>query len=385
MLHVTTSDISLALLLGNQLLAFREAGFDVVGASAPGPFVPHIAALGIRHIPLTSATRASSIRADLKAARELRTIIRELRPDIVHTHNPKPGIYGRFVARMTGVPVVVNTVHGLYATREDGLLRRAAVYSIERLAASMSHAELVQNQEDLLTLRRLGVPSRRLHLLGNGIDLTRFRKTNVDPEARRRVRAELRARDDSIVVTTVGRLVGEKGLREFIAAGRELQISHPNAIFAIVGPTEPSKADRLTEAELEAAADAGIRIMGHRTDIDTVYAASDIFVLASHREGFPRSAMEASAMALPVIATRIRGCREVVDDGVTGILVPVRDATSLCIAIDRLLADPLERARMGKAGTQRAHQHFDEDTIIQTTLSVYHELMRSRANRPQRP
>lgn len=181
LIHVTTTDMSLALLLGPQLSAFAAAGYDVIGVSAPGPYVADLERAGIRHIGLRHATRSVSPLDDARAAAELYRLLRRLRPDIVHTHTPKPGIYGRLGGRAARVPVVVNTVHGLYATTEDPWARRAAVYGLERLAATCSDAELVQNEEDLATLTALRVPADRLHLLGNGIDLDRF---TPGPESR---------------------------------------------------------------------------------------------------------------------------------------------------------------------------------------------------------
>ena len=143
----------------------------------------------MRHIPLEHATRRMAPIEDARALFELVARFRALRPAVVHTHNPKPGLYGRFAARMTRVPVVVNTVHGLYALPEDRLAKRALVYGLERVAAACSDAELLQNPEDLPTLRRLGVPEARLTILGNGIDLTRFDPARIDRE-----RCRLRAR-----------------------------------------------------------------------------------------------------------------------------------------------------------------------------------------------
>ena len=140
LVHVTTTDMSLALLLGPQLRAFAAAGHDVIGMSAPGEWVGQLEADGIRHVPLRHATRAVALTHDARALGELRGLFRALRPDIVHTHNPKPGVYGRLAARAARVPVIVNTVHGLYATPDDRWARRAVVYTLERLAASCSHA-----------------------------------------------------------------------------------------------------------------------------------------------------------------------------------------------------------------------------------------------------
>ena len=175
LVHLTTTDISLELLLGPQLEAFAAAGYEVLGASAPGEFVESLHARGIEHVPLRHATRSMDPRSDLRALGELYRLFRRLRPDIVHTHNPKPGLYGRIAAGAARVPVVLNTVHGLYALPEDGWRKKSVVYSLERVASVFSDAELVQNPEDLRTLCEvLHEPPSKLTLLGNGVDLGRF-------------------------------------------------------------------------------------------------------------------------------------------------------------------------------------------------------------------
>ena len=204
-----------------------------------------------------------------------------------------------------------------------------------------SHAELVQNPEDLDVLRRLRVPKERLFLLGNGVDLRRFDPGSVDDATTSAVRAELGARGaGDVVVGLVARLVREKGYREVFEAARRLRDTHPEVRIAVIGPVEADKADALTAGELENARAAGVRFLGLRNDLAWLYAGMDVYVLASHREGFPRSAMEAAAMGLPVIATDIRGCRQVVDHGVTGLLVPARNPAALAEAIGRLASDP---------------------------------------------
>ena len=146
--HLTTTDISLRHLLLAQLRGARAAGHEVIGISAPGPDVAFLEAEGIRHVPLYASTRSMNLRADLQAARELWRVLRRERPDVLHTHNPKPGVYGRIVGRLAGVPVVVNTVHGLYATERDRATKRAVVYGAEAVASRFSDAELVQNPGD---------------------------------------------------------------------------------------------------------------------------------------------------------------------------------------------------------------------------------------------
>lgn len=366
LLHVTTTDISLELLLGPQLRAFQQAGFEVDTASAPGPYVPALEADGIVHHALHHATRSTAFLEDLLALVELYRLFRRTRPDIVHTHNPKPGVYGRIAARLARVPLVVNTQHGLYAQPSDRWARKLPVYVLERIAAAFSHVELVQNEEDLATLLRLLVRKRKLRLLGNGVDLERFQPRR---ELRREVRAELGIDDKTIVVGAVGRLVWEKGYAELFEAAKATLSERDDVAFVIAGGFDPDKGDPLTTDDVAAAEAAGVQFLGHRTDPERLYQAFDVYVLASHREGFPRSAMEAAACGVPVVACDIRGSRQVVDDGVTGRLADVRDPVSLRRTIESLL-DPAERDQMAAAARRKAEADFDQRTVIDRTLAA---------------
>jgi glycosyltransferase involved in cell wall biosynthesis len=378
--HVTTTDISLEWLLGGQLEAFAAAGYEVIGVSAPGPFVPALERRGIRHVPLRHATRSVAPLEDAQALGELVSVFRRLRPAIVHTHNPKPGLYGRIAARVARVPVVVNTVHGLYAQPADRFARRAVFYGMERLASTCSQAELVQNPEDVATLARLRVPAAKLVLLGNGIDLTRFDRTAISDADVSAARAELGAVDpDDLVVGLVGRLVREKGYGEVFEAASLLRVHVPRLRFAVIGVDEHEKEDALTAEDRARAAEAGVRFLGGRDDVERLYAGMDIHVLASHREGFPRSPMEAAALGVPTVATNVRGCRQVVDDGITGLLVKVRDAPALAAAIGTLADSRDLRVRMGNAAREKAAHDFDERRCIAITLDTYRRLLARRA------
>ncbi len=315
-------------------------------------------------------------RRDARALFELRTLFRRLAPDLVHTHNPKPGLYGRFAARLARVPAVVNTVHGLYALPEDPWAKRAVVYSLERAAAACSDAELLQNVEDVDVLRRLRVPERKLHVLGNGVDLARFDPARVDPARVAALRASFGAGPDDIVCGVVGRLVWEKGYREVFEAASRLRSIAPHVHIVVIGPSDTAKEDAITETDIaRAERDGGIRFLGLRDDVEDLYPAMDLYVLASYREGFPRSAMEAAAMGLPLVVTDVRGCRQVVDDGVTGTLVPVGDSRALADAVAAIAADDAGRAAMGRAGRQKAIREFDDRKVIDITLGVYEQLL----------
>jgi glycosyltransferase involved in cell wall biosynthesis len=379
LVHVTTTDMSLDWLLGPQLEAFAAAGYEVLGASAPGPHVEALEARGVRHLPLAHATRAMAPGEDVRALAELREIFMRERPTIVHTHNPKPGLYGRLAARAARVPVIVNTVHGLYATPDDPLPKRALVYGLERLAATCSHAELVQNPEDVGVLRRLGIPAERIHLLGNGVDLTRFDPTADRTAAVAALRRELDLDPDDVVVGAVGRLVWEKGYRELFAAHETARARDPRLRLVVAGPADPDKADAVGPDDLDRAEAAGVRLLGRRDDVEDLYALFDVYALASHREGFPRSAMEAATMGVPIVATNIRGCRQVVDHGRTGLLVPLGDVDRLADALVLLARDTDRRRAMGERAAARARTEFDQQRVIEITLAVYADLLAARA------
>ncbi len=367
--HLTTVDLSLRFLVLAQLRSIEELGGDSIGISAPGPWVDEIATEGIRHLPLPSSTRGVAPLDDLRAAWQLWKHLRRERPDILHTHNPKPGLYGRILGRLAGVPIVVNTVHGLYAAPDDPWMKRAIVYTLEAIAARFSDAELAQSSEDLDLMRRLRIasPERSSHL-GNGVDLQRFDPSNPSRRTREDVRAELGLHENEIVVGVVGRLVEEKGYPELFEAVSELDERYR---LVVVGPDDPAKPDALPADVIARAEEHGVLFLGMRSDVDDLYQAMDMFVLPSHREGFPRAAMEASAMGIPVIATDIRGCREVVEDGTNGLLVPVRSPDSLRAAIRKLGDDDGLRRAMATRSRSRAVEHFDEQRVVRRVLEAY--------------
>jgi glycosyltransferase involved in cell wall biosynthesis len=370
--HLTTVDSSLQFLLLPQLRAVSQEGGEVIGISAPGTWVPALEGEGIRHVPLENSTRQMNVVADARAARELWRILRRERVDILHTHNPKPGLYGRVIGRLAGVPIVVNTVHGVYASDRDRRAKRLFVYGLEALASRFSDAELFQNPEDFdLFWRFRLVPRARMRLLGNGIDLDRFDPSRFTDRDRRLQRNRLGIVDGQIVVGTVGRLVAEKGYPELFAAMEQLG---EEFVLVVVGPSDEAKSDRLPSELLERAREAGVRFLGHRDDVDALYGAFDIFVLASHREGYPRAAMEAAAMGLPIVATDIRGCRQVVARGVTGLLVPVGDPNGLAAAVRWLGAHADQRADMGRAARLRARDTFDERAVVEIVMRTYAEV-----------
>jgi glycosyltransferase involved in cell wall biosynthesis/ribosomal protein S18 acetylase RimI-like enzyme len=372
--HLTTTDLTLRYLLLGQLRRLAAEGYEVTAISAPGPNGAALEAEGIRFLPWRNATRAWNPVADLKALAELVALLRRERFDLVHTHNPKPGVLGRVAARLAGTPLVVNTVHGLYATPEDRLRKRAAVLGAEWLAGRCSDLELYQSEEDLRWAARLRLARRgRSHLLGNGTDVGHFDPARVPPERAAALRRELGIPADAVVVGAVGRLVAEKGYRELFAAARAVRLADPRVRFLAVGAPDLEKADAITEAELAEAAE-DVVVTGWRDDVRDLLAVMDVFVLASWREGMPRSAIEAAAMGRALVLTDIRGCREVARHDREALLVPPRDPDALAGTISRLAADPALRERLGVAARARALERFSEDQVAERVVSHYRRL-----------
>jgi glycosyltransferase involved in cell wall biosynthesis len=382
--HVTTIDLTLRFLLLEQLRGLRREGFEVAGISAPGEWLESLREEGVEPIPWRSATRAWRPIADARAFVELVGILRRGRFDVVHTHNPKPGLMGRVAARIARVPVVVNTVHGFYATPEDPPRRRLPVMGLEWFAARFSNAELYQSGEDLAWARRLRIaPARRQIHLGNGTDLGAFDPAAVPPSRLDELRTELGLPAEGLVIGMVGRLVREKGYGEFFHAARAIRERHPEASFLAVGPSDPDKDDAIS-AEERAAASADVVFAGYRDDVRDLLALMDVFVLPSWREGLPRSAVEAAAMGRALVLTDIRGCREVGRDGVEALLVPARDAGALTAAIERLVEEPELRARLAASARARAEERFDERRVVDRVVDTYRSLLPARTP-PGRP
>jgi lipopolysaccharide/colanic/teichoic acid biosynthesis glycosyltransferase len=203
----------------------------------------------------------------------------------------------------------------------------------------------------------------------------------VTPDDRRRLRTALGFDDGSRVVGFVGRLVREKGILELFEAFRRVRERVSNARLLIIGPVDEVKADAVRP---ETAAQYGIDdavFLGYRHDMPELYSVMDVCVLPSHREGFPRSPMEASAMGVACIATDIRGCREVVKPGVNGLLVPVRDPAALADAITAIVSDPERASRFGTEGRALAAGAFDERAVAARVSDVYRRLGAANARR----
>ncbi len=377
--HIATIDYSIRYLLLNQLRSIKQAGYEVASISASGPNEPVIESVGIRHIAVPMTRRVTPL-ADLWALWQLARILRRERFTIVHCHTPKAELLGQVAARLAGVPVVVGTFRGIYYRPDMHPLWRRLFMLMARLAAGRADLILSQSKEAMATAVREGICSpEKIKLLGNGIDVRRFDRRSLNPVEVAQLRQSLEIAPDVPVVGFVGRLVREKGILELLQAGRIVRKRFPEVQFLIVGPLDDEKADALTPAVAQeyGLADA-FTFTGLRNDMPECYAMMDLFVMPSHRESFPRSPMEASAMGVPCVVTDIPGCREAVEQERNGLLIPLGDVQALAGAIMVLLTDKEKARQMGATGRQMAEERFDEELIFATVKAEYARLLQEK-------
>ena len=318
---------------------------------------------------------------DILCAAALLGQIRQRRFDIIHSHNPKGGLLSPPIGQLAGTATVVHTVHGFLFNESTTGLRRGLAMGAERWTASWCDHLLFQSEEDFNYARRHRFKDRaRLHLIGNGIDEDRFDPGKY-PGARERKRRELGWDSSHLVVGMVGRLVAEKGFAEFFEMAARLSAEIPESRFLVVGISEEDQSDALDPLLLIAQNGLIDRcvVLERRSDMAELYMAMDVLVLPSHREGIPRALLEASGMGLACVASDIRGCREVVRHGETGMLAPLRDVGAFARAVATLLRDEQMRSAFGSRARQRVLDSYTEELTARKIAACYEQILDYRA------
>jgi len=285
-------------------------------------------------------------------------LFRRERPDIVHSHTWGTLCEGFIAARMARVPVLVHGEHGtMNLRRRNRIVQRVLWNRVDRLL-SVSAALAATMSETV------GVKASRIHVIHNGVNVDRF-----DSGARHLLRDQLAIRNDEILIVTVGRLEPVKDHEGLIAAVAQIKPSDVPFRVALVG--EGALRDRLQAAVERYGLGQVVHFLGHRSDIEHVFAAADIFVLSSRSEGLPNGVMEAMAAGVPVVSTAVGGVSELVVHGSTGLLVPPESPEALARAIEVLLASATTRAAFGHAGRRRAMERFAFDRMVKQYEDLY--------------
>jgi len=365
----------------NTAAFLRDLGWDTVllhGEPGPGEGSMQAIAdqLGVERVVLPAMTRELG-RHDARSLAECRRELVRLRPDVVHTHAAKAGAVGRVAARLARAPAVVHTFHGHVLRGYFGPRKERAFRLIERgLARACDRIVAVSDEvrDDLVELHVAS--AAKIDVIPVGFDM---RRLSVPPERHAELRGALRRElglpDDALVVTFVGRVVPIKRADRFLAAALELRDS--GAQFVVVGDGEALADVRSSDA----ARTLGDRVLftGYRADVAAIYHASDVVVLTSDSEGNPVSLIEAAACGVPVVGTDVGGVRSVVQDGVTGYVVPP-DASLVAARIATLLEDGPLRARLGAAGRERVQARYAAERLAADHDRLYRELLAQRGS-----
>ena len=361
--------------------ALRARGDEVLLLSPLGEYGPRLRELGFRWEPLPVSRSGVNPLAELAVIRRITRLYREVKPDLVHHFTIKCVIYGSFAARRAGVGGVVNSVTGLgFALLADTLkarLIRPVVLALYRLALRGTQV-IFQNRDNRDTLAGYGVLGRSgvQVIAGDGIDTARF--VPATDEGGEGLTPGAASGQQPPVVLMMARLLHSKGIAVFVAAAERVRALRPDVVFRLAGAPDPGNPESVTEAELDAwRAGGAVEFLGQRSDVLALNQSASIVVLASTQgEGIPRALLEGAACAVPMVATDVPGCRDVVVTGETGLLVPPGDAGALAAALLELLQDEALRVQMGRAARRHVEASFSDQVVIGQTLAVYERAAR---------
>ena len=315
--------------------------------------------------------------SEKKSIKNIHNAIKDLKIDIIHTFTAKPNIYGTLAARKAGVPVVLNLVEGLGSFYVKDTIKNILVRNImEQLykkAFKLSDGCVFVNTSDPehMLKKRLITKDKVKIIKSVGVDTKKFSMTNYNEDKILEIRKNFKL-ENKTVVLMVARAIWDKGVKEYYKAADTLNSKYKNIEFLLVGGTDQGNHSCASEEFLK---NGSVQWLGHRDDIVDITAISDIYVLPSYREGLPATLMEASSMSKPIVTTDTFGCRDVVDDGENGFLVPVRDSVKLAEKIEILINDENMRKIMGQKALTKAQNEFDARKVVDQYMEYYEKFI----------
>ena len=339
--------------------AFVAAGHEVIAAAPADGHERKLEAMGARFRSLAMRGAGTSPVEDVRLLRAYVTMFRSERPAMFLGFTSKPNIYGSLAARFTGVPTIA-TISGLGSAFLGGGVLEQVLLRLYRVALGGARAIVFQNpsDRDLFIARGIARPDQARLVAGSGIDLAHFQPAPMEEH-------------DDLRFLLIGRLLLDKGIAEFVEAARIVRCSFPAARFQLLGGPGGDNPSAVAQADIARwSAESIVELLGAKDDVRPQIAAADCIVLPSYREGLPRSLLEGAAMARPLVASDVPGCRDVVEDGINGYLCEVKSAQSLASAMIRIAASsPAERAAMGAAGRRKVTVEFDQRLVADAYLA----------------
>ena len=327
--------------------------------------------------------RKFSVFSDVKSFFQLYKILKKEKPLIVHAFDTKPTILGRIAAKLAGVPVIIGTIPGMGSlfsedTFTNKILRSFYIIA-QKIACRVSDLTIFQNYDDLnfFITKKIISFSKATIIKSSGVDIKKFSPENLQSKKLQKTKSELGLNSKSVKIFMITRLVKYKGVQEFLEAAKILKSKYRNIDFFLIGPADNTVAAFPLE-EVKKYANV-VKYTGPRNDIPEILYFADIVVLPTYyREGIPRILLEAASMRKPIVTTNIPGCREIVNDGINGFLVPPKDSVALAKAIEKLILNDNLRKQMGKISRERVIKEFSLDIIFKQTLNLYKKLFHNK-------
>lgn len=379
LIRITTVPISLKGLQRGQHKYMSQNGFEVLGVSSPGVALDDVTRdEGIRTVAVEMRRRPCICR-DVCALVRLIRLFRKEKPDIVHSHTPKAGLLAMMAARVAGVKHRLHTVAGMPLTVTTGAQRKILdlTETVTYKCATMVYPNSYGLQE--IILENGYTQPEKLKIIGNGssngVDTSEFDPASVSAEVSDAIRRELGIGGDDFVFLFVGRVVGDKGVNELVAAFDNVAKNHEGVHLIVVGGEEIALDPLRAETKRVMSANKRIHTVGYRENVKDYFAASDLFVFPSYREGFPNVVMQAAAMQLNCVVSDINGCNEIITDGENGWVVPVRNVEQLQQRMEWAVENREASAAMGLKSRRLMMEKYERKYVQGELLREYLLLM----------
>jgi glycosyltransferase involved in cell wall biosynthesis len=372
LLRITTVPMSLKFLLKGQLSFMQSSGFEVLALSADGPEIKAVTDEGVKH-QIVKLTRKITPLTDLWSVFQIMQVIWKFKPHIVHTHTPKAGLIGMIAAWICRVPVRMHTVAGLPLMEVTGF--KHTVLSLTEKITYACATRVYPNSKALASYieQHLYSSPSKFKVIGegstNGIDTDFFCLTDQVRAAARRLKEENSLKDE-LAFSFVGRIVKDKGINELLKAFDRLS-QEVECRLILVGPFEDDLDPISDESRAILKSNKNIVATGYVNDVRPALAASDVFVFPSYREGFPNVVMQACCMERPCIVTNINGCNEIIQHGITGLIVEPKNEKQLYDAMKSLATNPSQRKEFGTLSRKFVAGNFNQKYLWNLILTEY--------------
>lgn len=366
-------DLNLYLFRTPIMQALINAGHNIYAVCPKGEYNEKLQLLGCTVINYEIQRQGLNPFKEKEAINNIYKVIKPLELDLIHTFTAKPNIYGTFAAKKANIPIILNLVEGLgsfYVEKSfKNLLVKSLMEYLYKKAFKLSTACVFVNSDDpkYMIEKSIIVKDKVEIIKSVGIDTEEFNPENVSNNTLNSLKQSLHV-EDKVVILMVARAIWHKGIKEYYEVAKSLKKKYVNIEFLLVGDTDEGN---ISCADKEYLMSGSVKWLGHRDDIKELTALCDIYVLPSYREGVPRTLLEAASMAKVIVTTDTVGCREVVDDGVNGYLVPVKDIDMLENKLSLLIEDESLRDTMGTNGRIKAQKEFDIKNVLKQYLLLY--------------